>query len=137
MLRVMTTQRIQWLLASVFFILGGWALLAPQTVIDLAFQPQYRSGGHILTFAVACFGSQGVISGLFAAFSRFTRATFLAYGVALLPFFVFDYWFTVVDPIFTAVGLLDAVGNVVMLALCVIGWRQLDPARALDTGDGN
>lgn len=125
MLRELTTQRIQWLLASVFFILGGWALVAPQSVIDLAFQPQFRSGGRILPFAVACFGSQGVISGLFAAFSRFTRATFLAYGVALLPFFVFDYWFTFVDRIFTPVGLLDAVGNVVMLVLCFVGWRNL------------
>jgi len=137
MLGAMTTTRIQWALAAVFFILGGWALFAPQSVIDLTFQPQFRSGGRILPFAVACFGSQAVISGLFAAFSRFTRTTFLAYGVALLPFFVFDYWFTVVDRIFTPVGLLDAVGNVVMLALCVVGWRSLGPARALDTGGGN
>jgi hypothetical protein len=127
----MTSTRIQWALAAVFFILGGWALLAPQSVIDLTFQPQFRSGGRILPFAVACFGSQGVISGLFAAFSRFTRATYLAYGIALLPFFVFDYWFTFVDRIFTSVGLLDAAGNVVMLALCVIGWRELGRPNAV------
>ena len=120
----MSVRLIQWLIAAVFFVLGGWALLAPQNVIDLTFLPQYRTGTDILPFAVACFGAQAMISGLFAAFSRFTRTTFLAYGVALLPFFVFNWWFTFVDPVFTKVGLLDAVGNVVMLALCVIGWRS-------------
>jgi hypothetical protein len=131
----MTTRRIQWALAAVFFILGGWALVAPKSVIDLALRPEYRSGGVILPFAVACFGSQAVISGLFAGFSRFTRTTFLVYGVALLPFFVFDAWFTFVQPFFTAVGLLDAVGNVVMLALCGLGWRSLR-APGQDEGPG-
>lgn len=65
-----------------------------------------------------------MLAGLFAAFSRFTKATFLAYGLALLPFFVFNYWFFVVKPVLSVVGLLDAVGNVVMLALCIVGWRK-------------
>ncbi len=119
-----TVRRIQWGIAAVFFVLGGWALIGPRSVIDLTFLPEYREGGRILPFAVACFGAQAMISGLFAAFSRFTRATFLAYGVALLPFFAFNWWFTFVDPVFTSLGLLDAVGNVVMLALCVVGWRM-------------
>jgi hypothetical protein len=122
----MNVRTIQSGIASVFFILGGWALFAPQSVIDLTFLPEYRSGAPILRFAVACFGAQAMISGLFAAFSRFTRTTFLAYGIALLPFFAFNWWFTFVDPVFTMVGLLDAAGNVVMLFLCVIGWRRAE-----------
>ncbi|MEA3009099.1 MAG: hypothetical protein QOJ91_791 [Sphingomonadales bacterium] len=120
----MTVRHIQWALASVFFILGGWALAAPRSVIELTLLPQYRAGTPILPFAIGCFGAQAMISGLFAAFSRFTRATFLAYGIALLPFFAFDWWFTFVDPVFTRLGLLDAVGNVAMLALCLVGWRK-------------
>lgn len=120
----MSVRTIQWGIAAVFFILGGWALLAPASVIELTFLPEYRPGTRILPFAVACFGAQAMISGLFAAFSRFTRTTFLAYGIALLPFFAFNYWFTFVDPVFTKLGLLDAAGNVVMLALCVVGWRK-------------
>ena len=123
----MSVRSIQWAIAFVFFILGGWALLAPQSVIDLTFVPAYRVGTPILPFTVACFGAQALIAGLFAAFSRFTRATFLAYGIALLPFFAFDWWFTFVDPVFTSLGLLDAVGNVVMLGLCVVGWRKAAP----------
>lgn len=118
-----TVRSIQWLLASVFFVLGGWCVVSPASVMALSFTPAYQSDVPVATFAIACFGAQALISGLFAAVSRFTRATFLAYGVALLPFFVFDWWFSVVVPMFTYVGLLDAVGNVVMLALCWLGWR--------------
>ena len=124
-------QRVQWALASVFFVLGGWALAAPQTVIALAFAPAVRSGGRIAPFAVACFGSQAVLSGVFAAFSRFTRTTFLAYAVALTPFLAFDVWFTAADPVLSPDGgLLDAAGNLVMLALCGLGWRSLAPPSA-------
>jgi hypothetical protein len=122
----MSVRTVQWAIAAVFFILGGWALLAPQSVIDLTLLPHYRSGTPILSFAVACFGAQAMIAGLFAAFSRFTRATFLAYAIALVPFFVFDWWFTFVDPVFTRVGLLDALGNAIMFALCVAGWRKAE-----------
>lgn len=114
--------------AAVFFVLGSWALFAPRSVIDLTLLPQYRLADPILAFCVACFGAQAMISGLFAAFSRFTRATFLAYGVALIPFFGFNVWFTFIDPVFTWVGLIDAVGNAVMLVLCVLGWRACEPS---------
>lgn len=120
----MTPQRIQLLIALVFFILGGWAALFPQHVIDTVFLPEFREGGRILPFATACFGAQALLSGLFAAFSRFTSLTFLVYGIALLPFFAFNYYFTFHDPVFTSIGLLDAVGNVVMLALCYAGWKK-------------
>lgn len=125
----MTVRQIQWLLASVFFILGGWCLVSPASVIALTIQPAYRTDHPLALIAVGAFGAQAMIAGLFAAFSRFTKTTFLAYGIALLPFFVFDYWFYVVEPVFTVVGMLDAVGNVAMLGLCVIGWRA---ARAED-----
>ena len=61
-------------------------------------------------------------------FSIFTRRTFLAYGIALLPFFVFDYWFYAVEPMLTEIGLLDVVGNIIMLWLCWIGWKRSDDA---------
>ncbi len=119
----MSVKAIQYFLASVFFILGGWALVLPSSVIALGVTPAYQTDAPLAVFAVGCFGAQAMISGLFAAFTNFTRTTFLVYGIALLPFFVFDYWFFAVVPIFTVVALLDAVGNVVMLVLCVMGWR--------------
>jgi hypothetical protein len=119
-----SVRTIQYLLASVFFVLGGWALLSPSSVMALTITPAYQSDAPIVPVLVGAFGAQALIAGLFAAFSRFTKATFLAYGLGLLPFFVFNYWFYVVDPMLTPLGLLDAAGNVIMLALCVIGWRK-------------
>lgn len=122
----MTVRHVQYLLASVFFVLGGWCLLAPRSVMLLSFQPQYHSQDPIVTFAIGCFGAQALIAGLFAALSTFNKRTFLGYGVALLPFFAFDYYFYAVVPMLSVVGLIDAVGNVVMLALCYLGWKAAE-----------
>ncbi len=124
----MTVVRIQWLLASVFWTLGGWCLVFPQSVLDLAFQPAYQSNAPIVPFLVGCFGAQAMIAGLFAAFSRFTTTTFIAYGIGLFPFFVFDYWFFARVPLLTPLGLVDAVGNLAMLGLCFAGWRAVKTA---------
>lgn len=122
----MSVRAIQWLLASVFFVLGGWCLVSPGSVMSLCFTPAFRSDAPIVPILIGAFGAQALIAGLFAATTRFTRATFAAYGAALIPFFVFDYWAYAVTPMLTVVGLLDVVGNVVMLALCVIGWRKVE-----------
>ncbi len=119
----MNTRRIQWALATVFFVLGGWCVVSPSSVLALAIQPDYQSSARIVPILMAGFGAQALIAGLFAAFSRFTSTTFLAYGIGLLPFFVFDYWFSVVEPVLTPVGLIDVAGNLIMLALCILGWR--------------
>lgn len=126
----MTSKQIQYALAAIFLVLGGWCLLSPGSVLALAIRPEYRSDDAIVPVLMGAFGAQALIAGLFAAFSTFTRTTYLAYAIALLPFFAFDYWFYAVEPMLTWIGLLDAVGNVVMLALCVMGWRALAPPRA-------
>ena len=120
----MTPIAIQRLIAAVFVVLGGWALVHPHSVMALCLQPGYRDGAG-MPFAVGCFGAQALIAGLFAATARFTRATFAAYGVMLVGFLAFDYWFWAVEPVLTGLGAgLDAAGNLIMLGLCLIGWRQ-------------
>ena len=119
----MTARTTQYLIGFVFLLLGGWALLAPRSVIDLAVRPEFRSDDFLATFAVGCFGAQACLFALVAFTARFTRRTFLAYGIALLPFFVFNWYFYVRVPLLTELGLLDFAGNLVMLALCWHGWR--------------
>lgn len=123
-MRRLGPRQIQLALAAVFFVLGGWCVLAPDSVIDLTIRPAHQAHTPLVRLLVGGFGAQALIAGLFAAFSRFTRTTFLAYGIALLPFFVFDWWFYVRTPILTEIGMLDALGNVIMLWLCVLGWRR-------------
>lgn len=128
----MSVRQLQILLASVFFILGGWCVVLPQSVLNLCFRPEYRFTAPIVPLLVACFGAQALIAGVFAAFSRFTRITFLAYGIVLIPFFVGDFYFYFARPILTEVGMADLVGNVIMLAICVVGWRRPEARVALN-----
>ena len=122
----MTSLAIQRGIAAVFLILGGWCLLLPQSVLDLTVRPEWHSGDRIVPILVAAFGAQAVIAGLFAWTARFTRTTFLVYGIALLPFFLFDYWAFAVARMITPLGLLDALGNAVMLGLYYLGWRRAE-----------
>ena len=116
----LTAQR---LIAAIFLVLGAWCLVAPSMVISLGTQPGASTGSRFEAVLMGCFGAQAMLAGLFAATARFTRKTFLAYGIALLPFLLFDYWFWKIEPVFNGLILLDAAGNLFMLALCVIGWR--------------
>ena len=116
-----TAQR---LIAVPFLVLGTWCLLLPSMVERLVVQPEFYHGTATTALFIGCFGAQAVLSGLFAAFSRFTRTTFLAYGLALLPFFWFNYWFVFVVPIFNTWMALDFIANVAMLALCATGYAK-------------
>jgi len=119
---------IQRLIAVPFLVLGSWCLLFPAMVERLTLAQAFQHNTETSALLIGCFGAQAVLSGLFAAFSRFTRTTFLVYAIALLPFFWFNYWFVFVVPIFNAWLALDFVSNVAMLVLCVLGWRA-SPAR--------
>ena len=112
------------LIALVFSVLVGRAVLFRQHVIDTSLLSEYREGRRILPFAVDCIGAQALLSGPFAAFSRLSPLTFFIYGIALLPFFGFSYYFSDDDPAFTRIGLLAAVGNIILLVLCYAGSKQ-------------
>lgn len=119
----MRVIHVQFALASVFFVLGGWAMLAPRHVIETVVRPEFQNFDRLTLLCMACFGAQACLAGLFISFSRFTRRTFLAYAIALIPFFVFNYWSTRLNPIFNSLGAIDLAGNFIMLALCIYGWR--------------
>jgi hypothetical protein len=119
----MSARTAQFLIAAVFLILGGWALFAPASVIELAFTQPYRDTSFINRFTIACFGSQAVLFGLMALVTRWSARSFAAFAVLLLPFFGFNYWFHYEVPVLTSIGMLDFAGNVTMLVLAIIGWR--------------
>ncbi len=119
-----TAPRIaQSLIAAVFLLLGGWALFAPASVIDLAVTPAYRDSSFLARFTMACFGAQAVLFGLMTLAVRWTARSFAVFAVLLLPFFGFNYWFHYEVPVLTSIGMLDFAGNIIMLACAIIGWR--------------
>jgi hypothetical protein len=113
----------QGLIAAVFLLLGGWALLAPASAINLAIAEPYRDNGFFARFAVACFGAQAVLFGLMALAVRWSARGFLVFAMLLLPFFGFNYWFHYEVPVLTSIGMLDFAGNVIMLTCALVGWR--------------
>ncbi len=113
----------QFLIAAVFLLLGGWALFAPSSVIDLAVTEAYQDSTFLTRFAIACFGAQAVLFGLMALVVRWSARGFLAYAVFLLPFFVFNWYFHYEVPGLTSIGMLDLAGNGVRGVLAIIGWR--------------
>ena len=118
----MTALLAQRLIAVPFIVLGAWCLFFPEMVERLGVRPEFYHGSPTTALFIGCFGAQAILSGLFAALSRFTKGTFLAYGIALLPFFWFNYWFVFVVPIFNEWMALDFLSNAAMLALCVVGY---------------
>ncbi|QUD87922.1 hypothetical protein [Phenylobacterium montanum] len=125
----MSTRSLQIGLGAVFFGLGGWCVVAPASMLALCVRPQFQSQAVIVPILAGCFGAQAMIAGLFAVFSRFSRTTFLAYGIGLLPFFAFDAYFYLARPILTEIGFAsDLGGNLIMLAICWAGWRTASEA---------
>ena len=119
----MSARTSQFLIAAVFLTLGGWALFAPASVINLAVTETYRDSTFLTRFSMACFGAQAVLFGLMTLVTRWSARSFAVFAVLLLPFFGFNYWFHYEVPVLTSIGMLDFAGNVTMLVLAIIGWR--------------
>ena len=123
--RTTEARRWQMLIAFVFLSLGGWCLVAPTSVVELTVRPDYQNDLRLTAITLGAFGAQAMLVGLVTLTSRFTARTFLALGLAMLPFFIFDWWFYAVEPMFNALILLDVGGNLAMLAACLRGWWLL------------
>ncbi|MEM9375162.1 MAG: hypothetical protein AAGA72_03000 [Pseudomonadota bacterium] len=119
----MTPLQIQRLLACVFLGLGGWALFLPGQVLSIGIRSDLNSGDVVSTVLMGCFGAQAVLGGTVMLLSRFTQRTFLVFGIlGSLPFFVFNYYFVFIVPVFSSWMLLDFAGNIAILTLCIMGY---------------
>lgn len=123
--RRMHIIHIQRLIALPYLVLGLWCLLAPHMVERLMVTPAYQHLSPTSALLIGCFGAQAVLGGLFIWFSRWTRTTFGVYAIALLPFFIFNYWFVYEVPILNQWMALDFVSNAAMLGLSLWGWRMM------------
>ena len=119
----MSARIPQYYIAAVFLALGGWALLLPGHVIDLAVTEQYRDDSDLARFVMACFGAQAVLFGIITLTARWTARTFWVFAMLLLPFFWFNYHFHYVEPVLTTYSMIDFAGNVTMFVAALVGWR--------------
>ncbi|MGR3373355.1 hypothetical protein [Pseudooceanicola nanhaiensis] len=119
----MTARKLQTGLALIFLILGAWCLIAPAMVVRFTFQPEFNEATRQARFLMGCFGAQAVLNGTILLTARFTPTTFLVFGlVGSVPFFAFNIWFWLVEPVLNAWMLLDLAGNVGILACGLWGW---------------
>ena len=81
----MSARAIQYILASVFLVLGGSCLISPTSVLELSITPAYRSDAPIVPILMGAFGAQALIAGLFAAFSIFMKQHFSPTGWRCFP----------------------------------------------------
>ena len=124
----MTTAAVpQWprkILGAAYAALGLATMLAPDVMITLSVQDPLKSN-DLTRLIFQCFGLQASLCGLIALTATFQRRTYIALGLAILPVFIFDYWFYAVEPVLTLFGsLVDAIFNVVFVVMCWIGARR-------------
>jgi hypothetical protein len=119
----MTTRKLQACLALIFLLLGAWCLLAPGMVVRFTFQPELNEATQQARFLMGCFGAQAVLNRTILLTARFTSSTFLVFAlVGSVPFFAFNVWFTLVEPVLNEWMLLDIAGNLGILATGLWGW---------------
>ena len=123
MSKTLVSQIPRKILGAAYLTLGLATMALPDLMIDISVQDPSQSN-DLTRLIFQCFGLQASLFGLLALVSRFTRSTYVVIGAAILPVFVFDYWFYAVDPVLTLAGsLIDAIFNVVFIAMCWLGWR--------------
>ena len=109
------------IMGAAYLFLGLATMALPEMMIDISVQDPSQSNG-LTRLIFQCFGLQASLFGLLALVSRFTRTTYLVIGAAILPVFVFDYWFYAVEPVLTLAGsLIDGIFNIVFVTMCAIG----------------
>ena len=115
---------LQWpkrVLGIAYMSLGLATMLLPDLMIDLSVTDAAQAN-TLTRLIFQCFGLQATLCGLVAYASEFKRSTYVVLGLAILPVFVFDYWFVVVDPVMTPVGgIADGLFNVLFVTMCAIG----------------
>lgn len=120
----MTAKHVQYFLAFIFISLGGWCLVTPGIVEQLAFRPEYQVLNTTSAILIGCFGAQAVLVGTVITTAEFKARTFLIFGfVGSVPFFVFNYYFYFIAEIFTHWMLLDFAGNIGIFACGLLGFR--------------
>lgn len=120
----MKAKYIQRFLGLIFLSLGLWALVFPRSVEMFVLAPDHFIGTTASAVLIGCFGAQAILCAILIFNTLFTARTFLIFGlVGSIPFFLFNYYFVFVAPIFTNWMLLDFAGNVGILLCGVLGWR--------------
>ncbi|KAK4234711.1 hypothetical protein C8A03DRAFT_18438 [Achaetomium macrosporum] len=114
--RLQTVRRIQRAMATAYAGLGAWCLLHSYSVVALGFTPRYVAMSNETThLLMRCFGAQAMTCGLVLGTSEMTAFSFTAFGLAMIPYIGWNFWFSGVGPargMINSLMWLDFFGNV-------------------------
>ncbi|KAJ3408347.1 hypothetical protein HDU80_006031 [Chytriomyces hyalinus] len=118
----------------VFTGMGLASVLFPETALRLfladdAYTSILAKGGKTVIPAARiifqCFGSQAALCGTLILTSEFTAATFKTFGLAMIPYFLFDYWAWKHNFVSTLGAVGDGLGNIVFAGASYLGYKAL------------
>ena len=116
----------QLILGGVFSAMGLGTMLLPRQLLPLSLTNYSKSDSTDLTLTFRCFGAQATLCGLILLSCEPSKKLYRNFGLAILPFFVFDFlaWEQGLITTFGAIG--DAAGNIVFSVCAYQGYRRAD-----------
>ena len=126
--RTWSSRDVQTAMGVAFGLMGVGTMLAPKTLIPISIPAatlsRYGGTSPVLEFVFRCFGAQAALCSVLILASDFTSRTWRAFGLAILPFFAFDYLAWRHGFLTPAGALLDAAGNLVFVGCSWLGHRE-------------
>lgn len=103
--------------------MGLATMLFPRAVVKYTITPGYlddASPGVLLLVSV--FGAQATCCGLLLHTATLTKRTYKYFGMAMIPFLVFDVYYYL-DGAINAYGAIgDGIGNIIFIWCCYLGY---------------
>ncbi|KAJ3303110.1 hypothetical protein HDV03_004189 [Kappamyces sp. JEL0829] len=120
----------------VFTGMGLVTMMFPSAVMRLSFQPHMQSliflpgtnglvMNPVLKLMVQCFGSQAALCGILILSSKFQRRTFKIFGLCMVPYFVFDFYYYQQNMLSLTGALGDLAGNIIFAGCSIVGYLRM------------
>ncbi len=137
----MVSPEIDPFLSNACLTLPARCLVHPYSVIALGFTPKYIAMSNATTYLFTrCFGAQAMTCGLLLGTSEMTAFSFTAFGLAMLPYIGWNFWFSGIGPsrgMINSLMWLDFFGNCFFMGGSLwCGQVLREEAAAAKKGDG-
>lgn len=115
-------------------------LIHPYSVIALGFTPKYVAMSNATTYLFTrCFGAQAMTCGLLLGTSNMTAFSFTAFGLAMIPYIGWNFWFSGIGPsrgMINSLMWLDFIGNVFFMSGSLWCGKVLREEARKSSGEG-
>ena len=122
-----TIPREQLIMGSLFTSMGLATMLLPDLVYKHSFRRSFTGSDEMtpaMKLVLQCFGSQASLCGLLILVAEFKSRTYRYFGLAMVPYFIFDLYFWRKGALTMMGALGDGVGNLVFSVCCYIGFKN-------------